>query len=83
MLATLNGESTRSLSINLPLQMAAALNAVSSKGPVLLATPKRAGHSGSGQRQDFLEQQTNAWTFLFDQLGMNAQLAVEEKGSVI
>ena len=52
-------------------KMAARLQAATSSGrPVLLRVSAHAGHGMGSSRSELVAEQTDVWTFLFDQLGM-------------
>jgi prolyl oligopeptidase len=53
-------------------KMAARLQAASAGGPVLLRVSARAGHGMGSSRSEVIAEQTDVWSFLFEQLGMRA-----------
>jgi prolyl oligopeptidase len=51
-------------------KMVARLQAAHSKGPILLRTSSNAGHGIGSSLSESISQMTDAYTFLFDQLGV-------------
>jgi prolyl oligopeptidase len=51
-------------------KMAARLQATVSTAPILLRQETRAGHGAGKPRGLILDEQTDVWSFLFSQLGM-------------
>jgi prolyl oligopeptidase len=55
-------------------KMVAALQAVgTTKGPILLRTSSNAGHGIGSSTTEIVTQYTDAFTFLFDQLGVGSR----------
>lgn len=53
-------------------KMAAALQAATTSGPVLLRIEANAGHGGADLVRSTVEEYTDYYSFLLDQLGMTA-----------